>query len=57
MDEPTAAEIKVFVDAVEELAAFEGMQLLNRGYGCLPKEPRPIPEFVRVINWLRGKTL
>jgi hypothetical protein len=49
---PTVNELEKFLDAIERLSLFEAEQKMIRGYGV--DLPRPMPEFVKIVSWLRA---
>lgn len=56
IEKPTSEEIKIFLEIFDKLANFESQQRFIRGNAVFEKSELPIPEVVKVINWLREKT-
>lgn len=56
IEKPTQEEIKVFIEVIDILVKFEAEQRHIRGYGAFIEQDLPIPEFVKVRQWLVDKT-
>lgn len=53
--EPSAEQIKRFIDIFMGLSAFEAQHQHIRGWG-MGSGPRPDPDVVTVLEWLRGRS-
>jgi len=58
LNQPTAEEIKLFLEFYQNLLDFDGQTRYIRGYGAAPPEgfekgPFPIPALEKVAEWLR----
>jgi hypothetical protein len=57
MEKPLNEEIKKFIKVFDQLAQFEASQRVVRGYGCFKEEDLPFKEVIKVISWLKEKTV
>lgn len=54
VNKPTKEEIKKFLEVFDTLNEFEASQRRLRGYGALNENELPIPEVLKVYEWLEN---
>ena len=56
MEKLTKEEIKIALNAINRLCIFECEQRHIRGYGVFSKKDLPVPELVKLIEWLKEES-
>lgn len=54
-EEPSAREIRRFLDVFYKLSAFEAHNRELRGYGLFRSKDLPDPNVAKTLNWLHKK--
>jgi hypothetical protein len=54
--QPTKQELLRFIEVFDALCNFEALQRAVRSQGVFNPKDLPIPEVVKVLAWLKGKT-